>query len=156
MILSVSEIHEALRLRHPSNGGQWIYLPELRTGTGFGRSNEQSIDAYAICCWGSDVTRVAYEIKTSRSDFLREIKSPRKRAQALRFATEFYFAVPKGLVKVEEVPPDCGLIEVWRDQFDKLQQRAKVGAPRLDGYPPTWKFLASVARRCVGVRSLDS
>jgi hypothetical protein len=144
----VAEIHEALRLRHPDRPrGRWVYLSELRTGTGFGRNNEQSIDAYAICCWGGEVSRIAYEIKVSRSDYLRELKSPRKRAPALRYSTEFYFAVPKGLVKPEEVPPDCGLIEVWWGD-GQLQQRAKIAAPRLDGYPPTWKFLASVARRC--------
>jgi hypothetical protein len=56
--------------------------------------------------------RVCYEVKTSRADFLCEMKHPLKRRIGLRYSNEFYFVTPSGLLDVSEIPVECGLIEI--------------------------------------------
>jgi hypothetical protein len=55
--------------------------------------------------------RVCYEVKTSRADYLCEIKQPLKRRIGLRYSNEFYFVTPAGLLSLSEIPVECGLIE---------------------------------------------
>jgi hypothetical protein len=50
-----------------------------------------------------------YEIKISRSDFQSDIRSGKWRGY-LNHCHRFYFAVPSGIVKKEEVPEEAGLI----------------------------------------------
>lgn len=56
--------------------------------------------------------RVCYEVKTSRADYLNELKRPLKRRIGMRYSNEFYFVVPAAMLSIAEVPPECGLIEV--------------------------------------------
>lgn len=134
-------IWSSLKERH-KDYRQWIYFEECPVGTGWKGSNY--IDAYAIAVWPSAANkRIAYEVKTSRSDFLREIKNPLKRRPAIYFSNEYYFVVPKGLVKEEEVPVDCGLIEF----FDDGRLITKVPAPQRESIRPTWNFAAALMRR---------
>ena len=59
---------------------EWIFLRELRVGTGFRGNAAQRLDAYALNCFPhTSMRRVCYELKTSRADFLCEIKQPLKR-----------------------------------------------------------------------------
>ena len=55
--------------------------------------------------------RVCYEVKTSRADFLSELKRPLKRRIGMRYSNEFYFVTPAGLISLAEIPPECGLVE---------------------------------------------
>lgn len=50
-----------------------------------------------------------YEVKATRADFLSDIRSG-KWEQYLPRLTQFYFAVPSGLVQNDEVPGPAGLI----------------------------------------------
>jgi hypothetical protein len=50
----------------------------------------------------------AYEVKISRADFLSDIRSGKWR-KYLVSVERLYFAVPKGLVDLREVPSECGL-----------------------------------------------
>jgi hypothetical protein len=57
----------------------------------------------------SEYPRIAYEVKVSRADLRRELLQPDKRADARGLGHEFFFAVPKDLLKPEEyafVEPD--------------------------------------------------
>lgn len=53
--------------------------------------------------------RIALEIKVSRSDFLAE--TDEKRAPWRRFADKFAYVAPEGLIRVDELPEGCGLME---------------------------------------------
>ena len=137
---TATTILEALKGRHPAS--EWIFLPELRIGTGYGRNSEQRIDAWAMHTWPSkNYSRTAYEIKVSRADFLKEIKQPLKRRRALLLSNMFFFAVPADLVKPEEIPEDCGLVYVTGNKA-----KVVLDAPWHEGAPPTWNFMASVYR----------
>jgi hypothetical protein len=144
--MSAEIIKAMLRKRH-SDGRQWIYFEECPVGTGWKGSNY--IDAYVIAVWPSERNkRIAYEIKCSRQDFLNEIKRPVKRRPALYFSNEYYFVTPKGLIKPEELPIECGLMEV---EGDKLV--TKISAPERESIRPTWNFVAALMRRLVEIRT---
>jgi len=51
-------------------------------------------------------------VKISRGDFLRDVKDPAKHSHARLFSDLFYYAAPRGLLKIEEIPDWAGLIEV--------------------------------------------
>lgn len=94
--LRAEDVKYALRRHHPGADtggmvGQWTCIEEWR-----------SIDLLALNAWQkADV--IGYEVKVSRSDLRRELLKPHKRADALACTTEFYLAVPEGLLTDEEV-----------------------------------------------------
>jgi hypothetical protein len=145
-----AEVIEALRRRHGRPGYSWAFFSELRCGTGWSsrgvRNPEQRIDAWAISLWPSrGVGPVAYEVKVSRADWLRELKQPRKRKQAMALSQEFFIAAPAGIVRPDELPEGCGLIEVTQD----LTSRVVAAAPQRPVADPPWQFVAAIARRVV-------
>ena len=119
-----------------------VFIPEFRIGTGYGKNNEQRLDAWAMELTDKMVRR-AFEVKVSRSDLLSELANPRKRARALLVSNEFWFATPPGLVKPDELPLEAGLIEVGQEG----EWHVVEPAPWRDTPPPTWRFVASLIRR---------
>lgn len=141
--MTSAEIKAILKKKYTSPG--WVFLDELRLGTGYASSSNRYMDGFAIYTWG-DLETKAFEIKVSRSDFLLEMKKPSKRRQALAFSNKFYFVTPPGLLKPEEIPSDSGLIEVRKHDGDD-QLKIVVHAPNRERIRPTWTFVASVMRR---------
>ena len=119
-----------------------LFVPEFRLGTGYGKNNEQRLDAWAMELTDKMVRR-AFEVKVSRSDLLAELSNPRKRARALLVSNEFWFATPEGLMKPDELPLEAGLIEINEHGFTRIVEPA----PWRDTPPPTWRFVASLIRR---------
>ena len=64
------------------------------------------IDLFYFSRWNRE-TR-GYEIKISRADFLKD----KKWEDYLKYCTCFYFVVPRGIIKSEELPSGIGLIEI--------------------------------------------
>lgn len=156
---TTNDIMSVLRSHH-TPADQWAYFEELRIGTGYGKGQEQRLDAWAMHLWPSHrFSRWTFEVKVSRSDFLREIRDPMKRRPGLLYSNLFYFVTPAGLVKPAEIPPECGLIEVqanddplsggwWGKSSNRLWVASiVVPAPWRDATAPTWSFFASLARR---------
>jgi hypothetical protein len=145
---------------------EWLFFRELRAGTGFRNGNGQRLDAFALNTLPhTGMKRVCYEVKTSRGDFLGELKRPLKRRIGMRYSNEFYFVAPAGLIAMAEVPAECGLIEAGHATF--AQWRALIGrhagffnydserrvycmitvpAPWRDTPGPTWQLLAAMLR----------
>ncbi len=120
---------------------EWAFIEEVSVSTGY---TPQRIDGYAINCWPMNKYRtIAFEIKASRGDFLSEIKKPAKRLQGMAISNQFYFVAPWGMIKKDEIPEDCGLLE-YRDPSDLITTKR---APITDADPPSWWLLASIARR---------
>lgn len=65
-----------------------------------------------------------FEVKISRSDFL----SDAKWQSYLPFVNYFYFATPPGLIKVEELPSEIGLVEIHPDKVVE-KKKAKLLQP---------------------------
>lgn len=123
------------------------------------------MDAFALnCLLHTSMKRVCYEVKTSRADFLCELKQPLKRRIGLRYSNEFYFVTPAGLLRTSELPIECGLVEVGVfAQEQSLAQpqsgaflhfepnremycRVSVPAPWRETPGPTWQFVAGMLR----------
>ena len=149
--MKAKEVIEVLRKHHEPLGREWAFIEELRAGTGY-KSNESSynperrFDAYALNLYPSKYKAIVYEVKVSRSDFFNEIKNPDKRKEALMMSNYYYFVVPKGLVKTEEVPDECGLIEVVKTEekpYLMFVKKAQFRFLNID-----LRLISSIARRC--------
>jgi hypothetical protein len=144
---------------------EWIFLRELRVGTGFYGNAAQRLDAFALNCLPhTSMRRVCYEVKTSRADFACEMKQPLKRRIGLRYSNEFYFVTPAGLLHTSELPIESGLVEVgsFGDHrslahaqsgmfvhFEPNHEsycRVTVPAPWRETPGPTWQFVAAMLR----------
>jgi hypothetical protein len=74
-----------------SSASEWPFLRELRVGTGRQNGGDQRLDAFAPNTLPhTAMKRVCYEVKTSREDFLSELKHPIKRRIGMRYSNEFY------------------------------------------------------------------
>jgi len=91
---------------------EWLFFRELRVGTGRRNRNVQRLDAFALNSLPhTAMKRICYEVKTSRADFLAELKHPLKRRIGMRYSNEFYFVTPGEMVDIREIPVECGLVE---------------------------------------------
>jgi hypothetical protein len=145
---------------------EWLFLRELRVGTGRQNGNTQRLDAFALNTLPhTAMKRVCYEVKTSRADFLSELKRPLKRRIGMRYSNEFYFVTPADLVATAEIPAECGLIEAgfaqceeWRllirrqsgffhyDPVKRTYCMITIPAPWRDTPGPTWQLVAAMLR----------
>lgn len=120
--ITESDIHWLLRCRHPSP--EWIYISELRNSTGFVR-DVRTIDAAVFNTWpGRNFRTIAYEIKTSRSDFLAELKNPEKRSWVEESFNETNFACLNGICDMSEIPELWGLLIVSKNGNIIRQKKA--------------------------------
>mgnify|MGYP001603299582 CR=1 FL=1 len=142
---------EALETMHTRETG-WVFVPELRFGTGYGPMKEQRIDAWAIRCWstsGLPNLRRSFELKINPADITGELRNPDKRWAAYAISHEFYFVTPAGLINPNLLTEDDGLMEY----FDRTEAPGLkiTKPPRVrETMPPRWDFVASLARRLRG------
>lgn len=120
----------------------WFACAELRIGVGYGKDSEQRLDVWATQYSKGNLTR-CYEVKVSRGDFLSELKKPLKKRSGLRYANEFWFIMPEGIGKIEEIPCDTGLITVNNDGV----MNVVIPAPYRDINVLPRNFIASFLRR---------
>lgn len=66
-----------------------------------------------VACWGSlKWARRGFEVKVSRSDWLKELRRPEKALDALAWLDYWSVAAPPGIVREGELPAGWGLVEV--------------------------------------------
>jgi len=107
-------------------------------------------DAIAVNLWSSRGHAIhGFEIKVSRSDWLRELKDPSKADTIAGFCDHWFIVAPKGVVKDGELPPTWGLLEVRTSGLVAVKQ-----APKMEARPVTRGFFASMMRR--GYELLDA
>lgn len=53
-----------------------------------------------------------FEIKSCRSDFV----SDNKWQKYLPYCTHFAFVAPRGVISVDELPPEIGMVEIWHEE----------------------------------------
>lgn len=149
-----------------SSASEWLFFRELRVGTARENGGAQRLDAFALNTLPhTAMKRVCYEMKTSRADFLSELKRPLKRRIGLRYSNEFYFVTPAGLVELGDIPSECGLLEAGFATFEEWRGLAcrhagffnydpetqaycmiRVPAPWRDTPGPTWQLVAAMLR----------
>lgn len=139
--VSELDIWTALRERFPSP--EYAYLEEVRNSTGFART-VRTADALVMGLWPSRGLELhGIEVKVSRSDWLREKKTPEKAEEIARYCDRWWLAVrDPEIIKEGELPPTWGLLA---PKGKKLV--AKVEAPKLTPVPLDRVFLAAILRQ---------
>lgn len=102
--MTAEKVKDKLRRRYPATQrmgvrivpGPWTCVEEW-----------MNIDLLALCATQASRVpygRIGHEIKVSRSDYRSELRNPGKRAEAVAACHEFYFVVPAGLLRDDEMP----------------------------------------------------
>ena len=93
-----------------SNGNrETLLFEQVANSTGFGAG--RWIDAAVFEMWPSHgFTRRAFEVKISRSDFLRELNNPEKYKWCFKYFHEFWYVAPKNVIQIEELPAGAGFL----------------------------------------------
>lgn len=134
-------------------GPNYAFLPEFRGGTGFDRTS--SADAIAMHLWPSQgLELIGFELKTSRSDWLRELKQPNKADPIKQFCDRWYLVTDDPEIvrhwslepENSEVPADWGYMTLDHSSYP-YKLKARKEAPKLEPKPIDRLFLASLMRR---------
>lgn len=142
---SVDEIIAKIREYYHRDTREWICIKELRIGTGYTGGANRAIDLWAINTYKSKAHKaIAYEIKRSRSDFLRDVKkADKKHRGAKAYSDEFFYVAPEGMIKAEELPPWAGLIEIKPNGW-LIKEVEPLPSDKLR---PSWNLMCSILRR---------
>lgn len=137
----------SLQLLHPSP--RYAFIPEFRGGTGYAR--ESRADAIAMDLWPSGgLELIGFELKTSWSDWLREVKEPDKCEPIKQFCDRWYLVVDdRSIVKEwqeKELPDDWGLMTPEYSYNIDGRLKIEKEAPKLNPKPIDRLFLASLMR----------
>lgn len=140
--MNASQVKALLRAKFPA--AEYALFFEVRNATGFPR-NVRSADALAMSLWPSRGLEVhGFEIKVSRSDWLRELKEPAKAEEISKFCHRWWIvAGDSKIVKDDELPPTWGLLAPKGEKSDLVVHRQ---APSKEAQPFTPALLASVLR----------
>ena len=153
-----AQMTELLRNRFtkPGNGGagEYAFMAQVRNGAGF--SATRTLDAVTMSLWPSRGLELhGFEIKCARSDWLKELRDPKKADDMCRYLDRFTVVVSdEDFVKPEELPDTWGLIAVRNDKLVDL-----VPAPKLPGSdrtrPVNRDFLVCMLRSAGAVPKVD-
>lgn len=139
-----SRVAELLEKRFPT--GAYVFLRQVRNGTGFKRSTVRTADAFAVSCYPSrGLHFTGIEIKVSYADWRKELAAPDKADDLQRFCKYWYVAAPKGVIPLAEVPDNWGLIEC-----EATRTIATKDAPALNPIPPDMLLICSMLRNSSG------
>ena len=135
-------VFQALRKKYPTPS--YTLLPQVRNCTGsIDTRRVRTADAIVVSTWPSlGLWLGGIEIKVSRSDWKKELADPSKSAAIQKYCRFWNIAAPKGIVPVDEVPENWGLLEIGRRGVHQTKT-----APPLKEEPPDMLFLAAVLRR---------
>lgn len=136
--ITTADINDLLMKRFPP--GEWALMLEVAPATGGGT---RYADAIAVNLWHSRGHSIhGFEVKVSRSDWLRELKNPEKAEALYRYCDHWWIIAPRGIVKDGELPVTWGLLEARTNGLVQVK-----AAPRLEAQPVTRVFFASLMRR---------
>lgn len=148
--MSSSELLDLLSKQYPPP--TQAFVPEFRCGTGYSR--ETRADALSMSLWpsskgGFEIT--GFELKVSRADWLRELKSPHKATPVKQFCDRWYLVVSdlKVITCATELPADWGLMFQENGKLHTM-----IEAPKLEPLPIDRPFVAALMRRATRVDGL--
>jgi len=108
--MTESQIIDRLAERHAAPA--WAFFPHLRNQTGYGLPI-RTVDAVAMSLYPSRGLYLhGFEIKTDRTDWLRELKNPEKADDFAQHLDFFSVVTPPDIVRKGEVPATWGHIVV--------------------------------------------
>lgn len=144
MSYTSEELMLLIKNKYKSDKGSFdptVVLEEVPNGTGGFQS--RWIDAAVFEMWPSKgLSRSAFEIKVSRSDFLSELQKPEKHLWCQECFHFFWFVAPKEVIQsIEELPPGAGWMYPAGTRLCIKKHATRNDSPRLDD-----KLLAAFMR----------
>lgn len=126
--LTSADVLACLRTRFEVSGRS-VLVEQLADSTGHDCSSW--IDAAVVNLWPSDGLSIdAYEVKVSRSDFLREIQRPGKNQWCRDQLSSFSFVVSDAAIaKIDELPEGAGLLVVNGDSVKTIRAAKHTNRP---------------------------
>lgn len=119
------------------------YATFFEVGDGTGSHHSRWADAVSMACWPSRGLKIiGFEIKASRSDWLREKKNPKKSIAVQQFCDQWILVTAPGVLGIGELPANWGHMEL---SGRKLVTVTK--APDLAHATLSREFMASLLRR---------
>lgn len=111
-----AELLQLLERKHAKQGnggsGEFAFLTHVRNDGGFAAT--RTFDAVAVSLWPSRGYAIdVFEVKVSRSDWMRELKDPAKSEAAWEVGDRFWICATAGVVDPAELPHGWGLIEAY-------------------------------------------
>jgi hypothetical protein len=144
---SVYKLLAAHVCKGAGNGPTAVIAPGVRSAAGF--DARRTIDAVSLGLWPSrGMLLDGYEIKVSRSDWLRELKNPAKAEEFAGLVDRLWLVVSDPeIVKDGELPDNWGLLAVKANGL-KLVTQAKRLHGVGEGLPPRFgrSFLVPLLR----------
>ncbi len=141
---STSVCH-ALAKKYPAP--EYAFFTEVGNGTSHRKT--RAADALAFGLWstrGHDLH--GFEIKVSRSDWLSELRNPKKADDIAKFCSYWWLVIGNGdEAKLEEIPEMWGLMSLEQKGEDKVLKMIKK-APKLEAQPLNIPMIAGILRRC--------
>lgn len=127
----VNLIRQRYPLNRPDGYQSHVVLEQVPDGTGM--HHKHWIDAVVFSLWASKgLTRFAFEVKISRSDFIRELQNPLKHQWAIECFHELWFVAPQDVIQLEELPPNIGWLCPRGDKLVIKRHAVRNPNPRLD------------------------
>jgi len=103
---------DKLRASYPAD--EWALFEDIRNTTGL-REVVRYADALGVRLWGAPEVH-GFELKTSRADWLRELRDPEKSGPLKAFCHRWYLCVPaprkRIVLSLSELPAMWGLLEL--------------------------------------------
>jgi len=138
--VNTSELRAALQTRHPPEA--WALAFEVADGTG--ATQRRWADAVAMSLWPSRGLKMhGFEIKASRSDWLRELKNPAKSEAICKYCDYWWLvAGSDDIVWSGELPDSWGLLVANKNGVLHTKKQAPARQPE----SLTPHFLAALLR----------
>jgi hypothetical protein len=142
--------HLISKLRELYPSPEWALFSEVRSSVGAVVEIDtiRRADALAVRAWGPAAkwSIRGFEVKRSRSDWLRELAQPEKAAAISRFCETWTLVVPapsnRIVLSVHELPEGVGLIEIGAG----VPRSIVPAIPRKNVERPTDDFLKALLR----------
>ena len=141
-VAAVGHAARILRLIEGRRHNRDLWLTEVKTGPTNIESSEglRRLDGLALARSWTRPCITGYEVKISRSDFLRDNKWP----EYLKECHEFYFACPPNLIRPDELPEDVGLL--WVDVKRQVISTKRKAKHRAIDLPPLLLYYIAINR----------
>lgn len=132
--VTATEIKKALAEYHPKD----FFITECKTDSTYfsGPQGLLIFDGLAVTRSYTSPCITGYEVKVSRSDF----QGDNKYHLYLQYCNEFYFVVPAGLIKKEEIPDNMGLIYYY-PETGKLMKKKKALYRKIEEPIGVYKYI---------------
>lgn len=139
--MTESQVASILRQRYPED--RYAFLTQVRSSTGYS-SVTRTADAIVMGLWPSRGLHLeGFEIKVSRTDLQKELKSPAK-AELIACYCDYWWLVvsDESIVRdIDEIPRQWGLMTVCKNKIVIIK-----AAEKLEPRPIDRSFLASLMR----------